>query len=417
MLICRAFAALLVLAFAAACGRTAPETSAEKALAAARSAQELADAAATTADNLVPRVEANEGGVASAGERLDQVENDIAALKAGQSTHDLRLGALELGGGGLVDQAVLIPEPAVAGFTPAEGVTNVRQGFAVLNQRVDAQDARVAVLETGAVNLPATVVQVVNEQITAGTINVQLAEAFTPPPVDVDPRADPADAYPEYSQSATLQQVVTALRFSNQVLFQAPAEDTRLLALYDGTVRSYVQEAIATLDKDLYDLFAGNASPALDTTSLPQDGRFDDVQSAVESLFAGAGAQPYILGAHPTPSAGALSSGDVYGIEAGTALCQDAFAEVATAHLCGVEEAQRALGQNRYAGIVGSVVAWAPVFEGDSCEGLLSALPGANGASLTVDLAYSSGSGRTGKRAFVTRGVACDTELAVLCCR
>jgi hypothetical protein len=373
--------------------------------------------------------------------RLDDAEGSLAALESAQTALDGRVTTLEQGGAAGVASAIAVDDPTAAGFVAADNVTNVEEGFASLNGKLAAQTTRIDTLEDDfTTDLSATVVQVVNDEIANGNINATVDVSFAPPAVDVDPRADVGDAVPEYSASATLSEAVMALRFANQIKLIAPASETRLADLYDGTTRSYVQEAIRVLDKDLYDLIAGNLSPALDTTDLPQDGTYDTVQLAVEDLYTRVSAvqagtdptllafiqqqvlqgvqdgQPYILGATTATTAGLISDGTNSGLRGATGLCQAQFTAEPTAHLCSLDEAQRALSLGRYVGTLADVTAWAMGSTlATSCDGLLSADNATNGSTLVVDLDYA-GAGGTGH--VVYGGTAtCDAAYPVLCCR
>lgn len=433
---------LALSALVAGCGRSAGGSGggekANEALSTAQQARAAATAASDGVDALDGRVSTVEDTVADHETRLAGAEASVTELQTGQTTLDGRLTTLEQGGGGGVASAIGVDDPAAAGFAPGDGVVTVEDGFASLNAKVATQAGRVDTLETEfSTNLADTVIQVVNDEIANGNINATVDVAFTPPAVDVDPRADVGDDVPEYSASATLAEAITALRFANQIKFVAPAADTRLGDLYDGTVRSYVQEAIRVLDKDLYDLVVGNLSPGLDTTNLPADGSYDTVQLAVEDLYervsnvqqgtdptllafvqqqVAVNAQPYILGPTTATTAGLVTDGTYTGLRGATGLCQTAFAAEPSAHLCSLEEAQRALSLGRYAGALADVTTWtsAPTLA-DSCDGLLSADAGDNGTTLVVDLDYA-GAGGTG-HVIHTGTATCDVTYPVLCCR
>lgn len=426
---------------ATGCARSAGGGGGDKASEALSTAQEArvtATSAQSSALDLGTRMDAAETTLSGHETRLGAAEGSLTDLETEQGLLTGRVDVLEAGGAAGTDDGVSVDDAVAAGFVAADNVTNVEQGFSVVNGKLTAQTTRIDTLETDfATNLTDTVVQTVNAEIANGNINATVDVAFTPPAVDTDPREDNADAVPEYAASSTLQEAIMALRFANQVRFTAVATETRLTALYDGTTRSYVQEAIRVLDKDLYDVIAGNLSPALDTTDLPQDGTYDTVQAAVEDLYARvtdvqtgadptlttyiqqqviAGSQPYILGPTAATSTGHTTDGTYSGLRGATGLCQAAFAAEPSAHLCTVEEAQRAISAGSYAGALADVTTWAM---GDtlagSCDGLLSNLVANSGTTLVIDLDYAGAAG-TGHVAY-TGTATCDTAYPVLCCR
>lgn len=429
-----------LVAGATGCGRSAGGSGggekAAEALSAAQEARGKATAASEAVDTLDGRVTTLEDRVSDHSTRLGAAEASLTALDSAQAALAGRVTTLEQGGGAGVASAIAVDNPAAAGFLPGEGVTTVEQGFAALNGRVNTQTGRIDALETElSTNLPATVVQLVNDGIANGGINAEVDVTFTPPDVDIDPRADEDDDVPEYSASETLAEAVMALRFANQIKYTPVEDETRLGDLYDGTVRSYVQEAIRILDKDLYALVVGDLSVGLDTTNLPQDGSYDTVQGAVEDLYARVNSvgsdptllaliqqqvaengQPYILGPTTVSTTGLVTDGTYSGLRGATGLCQAEFAGEPSAHLCSLEEAQRALSLGRYAGTLADVTTWtaAPTLA-DSCDGLLSADPGDDGTTLVVDLDYV-GAGGTG-HVIHTGSASCDVTYPVLCCR
>lgn len=444
----------LLLPFALAavttgCGRSAGGSGggekATEALSAAQQARATATTASEAVEGLDGRVTTLEGEVADHETRLGAAEAAVEVVVNTQTSLNDRVVTLEQGGAGGIASAVAVDDPAAAGFVQADAVTNVEEGFASLNGKLAAQTTRIDTLEDDfSTDLAGTVVQVVNDEIANGNINATVDVSFTPPAVDVDPRADGADAFPEYSASATLAEAITALRYANQIKVTAPATDTRLGDLADGTVRSYVQEAILVLDKDLYDLLAGNLSPELDTTNLPDDGSYATVQLAVEDLYARVSAvqagtdptlltfveeqvaagvadgQPYILGPTAVATTGHLVDDDttptLHGLRGASARCLVDYPAEPTAHLCSVEEAQRALSQGRYAGALADVTTWtsAPTLA-TSCDGMLSEDAGANGTTLVVDLDYTSGA--VTAPVIHTDTSTCDQTFPILCCR
>ncbi|MFZ9888509.1 MAG: hypothetical protein ACO3JL_13505, partial [Myxococcota bacterium] len=243
-------------------------------------------------------------------------------------------------------------------------------------------------------------------------IDVTFEPAFAPPIDDVDPRADPADAVPEYGSSTTLAQAVSALRYANQIRYSPRGDGTRLGALE----RNHVQEAIDALDRELHQLLTGGATLGLDTTTLPQDGSYNDIQSAVEDLhrrLRELERGPYVLGV-TDPTSGLVTHNGRSGILGAAGLCQAKFPAEPDAHLCSLEEAREALAASRVATDIGNVTTWAlGATLGEGCDGLRDAAPSSFGTTHVLDVsslnATALGVGTTTE--------ACNIQHPLLCCR
>lgn len=338
------------------CGRTTATNGAAEAATALVKAEEAAAGSAAVSgavSTLESRVTAAEGTLGTQEARLSTVEGAASTLAAGQAELTGRIGVLE------------------------------------------AQD----------------VVGAVNSGIASGAIDVRFEPSFTPPSNEVDPRADGADAVPEFSATTTLAQAVTALRYANQVRYTPRDNGTRLGALS----RNYVQEAIDVLDQELAQLLAGDVSLGLDTTSLPQDGSYDDVQSAIEDLYLRVRELergPYVLGVTDLVT-GQVSHDGRTGILGAAGLCLAKFPTEPDAHLCTLDEARQAIGAGRFATDIGNVTTWALGGSLDqSCNGLRTADGASLGTTHTLDVsqlnAVALGIGTTTEP--------CSNQHPLLCC-
>lgn len=324
--------------------------------------------------------------------------------------------------------ALVKAEEAAAGSAAASGaVATLESRVTAAEGTLGAQEARLSTVEGAASNLAAgqtaladrvgsleaqDVVSAVNSGIASGAIDVRFEPGFTPPSDEIDPRADGADAIPEFGDATTLAQAVSALRYANQVRYTPRTDGTRLGAL----PRNYVQEAIDVLDQELAQLLSGDVSLGLDTTGLPQDGRYDDVQSAIEDLYLRAQELergPYILGVTALVT-GQVSHDGRTGILGAAGLCRARFPAEPGAHLCTLDEGRQALVEGNFATDIGNVTTWALGGRLDqSCNALRSA-DGANlGTTYTLDVsqlnAIALGIGTTTEP--------CSNEHALLCCR
>lgn len=379
-------AGLLLPALALGCARSSPTSGGS-------GSEQVAEVAATAADNAT-RVTAVEGradtletDVADADGRLDTVEADVDALETATAGLDTRVTALEDGGGGGGgrDDLVVIDDAVAAGFPAGTTPTNVEEGFAEVNARVDAQDTRTDTLETDFnTDLQTTVTQSVQAEV--ANLQVQVASddvTFDPDAIIIDPRFDAQDNAPEYPLTTTLDEAVRALRWAHQVRFQAPINGT----LLGDLPRNYAQEAILALDAELYDV---------------RDG-------------------PVILGVSAATT-GNLDEGGKVGWQAADEKCLVAFGgQSEFAHACTLDEAQRALGGERYtaADFAAPVQAWTTVPSAGAvanCDGGLNGQAGGTGYAVTVNLAFA-GTDATGPVVDVAAGVTCDTSLPLLCCR
>lgn len=336
--------------------------------------------------------------------------------------------------------ALVKAEEAAAGSTAVtETVLALESRVTTAEETLGAQELRLATVETatstmatGQADLAGRVevleaqdlVGEVNSGIASGAIDVSFEPGFSPYP-EVDPRINPSDSVPEFGASTTLAQAVSALRYANQVRYTPRGTTTRLGALQ----RNYVQEAIDALDRELdsFDgeldkLFSGAKTPGLDTTSLPKDGSYDDIQSAVEDLYQRLKELerlrelergPYILGV-TAPSTGEVTHDGRTGVLGAAGLCRASFPAEPDAHLCALDEARQALAGDRFATDIANVTTWSLGGSlAESCNGLRTADATSFGTTHTLDLSQLNA---------VALGVEtttepCNIEHPLLCCR
>lgn len=149
------------------------------------------------------------------------------------------------------------------------------------------------------------------------------------------------------------------------------------------------------------------------------------LQSRIDALE-----NPAVLGRSSQTSNGRFSFGGFNGVRAANAMCQTSFPNEPSAHVCTLDEIQRAVASGNVAASVSDVFAWlvAPVTDGaqfsgmvqNTCQGLTyNSADFARGTRVRVRLGYTSpgnGGGVTGDVVDLQDDIGCGTNLPVLCC-
>jgi hypothetical protein len=287
---------LLTLVSLVACGRSGLDEEQVEQLASATADSSTAlqqsndnAAAIEDLDGRVDVLEEGGGDGDSVQDQIDDLAADVTDTQEDLQDLDARVDMLE-GMHPVTDDAVVVDDREAAGFPAAAPIDNAEQALNYLNQRIDVTEGSITQLGNdvdavaGAVtslevsfgsDLISTVTNVVNQEVTNGNITLQADYSFSPAP-DVNPMDNTFNVV-EYSDAGTYEEAIRALRYANQSKYVPKTTDTRL----GGLTRNYVQEAIDTLDSDVYDVIYGNIAIDLNSGTTV-DG--DDLDVYISSI-------------------------------------------------------------------------------------------------------------------------------------